>query len=47
MIKARLWNNFAVISDNLVIVEVESLLGVPGLVLVEPDVELVNLLDIV
>ena len=41
MIKARLWNNFAVVSDNLVIVEV------PGLVLVEPDVELVNLLDIV
>ena len=46
MIKARLWNNFAVVSDNLVYVEVEACLVIPGFVLVEPDVKLVNLNDI-
>ena len=33
------------VSDNLVYVEVEACLVIPGFVLVEPDVELVNLLD--
>ena len=35
------------VSDNLVYVEVEACLVIPGFVLVEPDVELVNLLDII
>ena len=35
------------VSDNLVIVEVEACLVIPGFVLVEPDVKLVNLLDII
>ena len=33
------------VSDNFIVVEVEACLVIPGFVLLEPDVELVNLFD--